>query len=38
MIIFMVIGHRETFRVGGEQRFGLIEGLLMEILKNQTEL
>ena len=34
MIISMATGHRKTFRVGGDQRFGLIEGLHMEILKN----
>ena len=26
VIISMATGHRKTFRVGGDQRFGLIEG------------
>lgn len=33
VIISMVTSHMEAFRVGGDQRFGLIEGLHMEISK-----
>lgn len=32
--ISMVTRHMEAFRAWGDQRFGLIEGLHMEILKN----
>lgn len=33
VIIAVVTSHVEIFRVGGDQRFGLTEGLRMEILK-----
>lgn len=38
VIISMVTSPMEAFRVGGDQRFGLIEGLHMEISKNWTKL
>lgn len=33
VIISMVTSHIKTFRVGGDQRFGLIERFYMEIKK-----
>lgn len=38
VIISMVTSHMEAFRVGGDQRFGLIEGLHMEISKKLNKI